>query len=149
MAAQIAIVTITKEALAAATIETLIQLIAAANHRVKILEWGIFFNGTSNTAEPVDVQLQRQTDAGTGSSLTPVKLDDSIGETLLTTGQQDFNAEPTSTDEVDVALVHPQSWYVKQFPYGREPKIGGGDRLGLRATAPAIVSCRAYIVFEE
>ena len=44
MAAFIGIAQIAEEALVAATAETLIQLVAAANHRVKILEWGIFFD---------------------------------------------------------------------------------------------------------
>lgn len=149
MAAFIGIASIAEEALAAATIETMIQLIAAANHRVKILEWKVCFDGISNTDEPVEVTLERQTDAGTGAALTPVKLDDSIADTLLTTAQQDFSAEPTSTDVLDLMEVHPQTSYEKQYRYGEEPIIGGGDRVGLRVKAPAIVNCRAYIKFEE
>ena len=149
MAAFIGVVQVAEEALAAATAETVIQLVAAANHRVKVLRWGVFFDGTSVTAEPVQVRLVRQTDAGTASALTPVKLDDSLAETLQTTAQQDFTAEPTAGDVVDVVEVHPQSGYEVIYPLGQEVIIGGGDRLGIECTAPDAVNVRAKIVFEE
>jgi len=149
MAAFQGVASITEDALVAATIETLIQLVAAANHRVKVLGWGIFFDGVSTTAEPVEVVLARQTTAGTASALTLVKMDDSIADTLLTTAQQDFTVEPTTTDVLAVVEVHPQQGYQIMYALGQEPIIGGGDRLGLRATAPAAVNARAVIYFEE
>lgn len=149
MAAFIGIAQISEEALAAATAETVIQLVAAANHRVKILSWGVFFDGTSGTAEPVQVELARQTTAGTASALSLVKMDDSIADTLLTSAQQDFTAEPTKGDVLQSINVHPQSGYEKIFPLGQEPIIGGGDRIGIICTAPATVNVRAMIVFEE
>lgn len=140
---------IAEEALAAATAETLIQLVAPANHRVKLLRWGVFFDGVSVTAEPVQIRLLRQTTAGTASTLTPVKMDDSIGETLQTAAQQDFTAEPTAGDVLEAYEVHPQQGIAMIYPLGQEPIIGGGDRLALEATAPAVVNARAYMVFEE
>jgi len=149
MTAFLGVAQIAEEALAAATQETLIQLVAPANHRVKVLGWGIFFDGVSTTAEPVDVVLQRQSTAGTGAALTPVPLDDSLAETLQVSAQQDFTVEPTSGAILDTAEVHPQQGYQVMYPLGQEPIIGGGDRVGLRATAPAVVNCRAKIFFEE
>jgi hypothetical protein len=136
-------------ALSAATAKTVIQLVAATNHRVKVLRWGVFFDGVSVSAEPVQVRLLRQTTAGTMSSLTPVKLDDSLAETLQTTAQHTATAEPTAGDVVDVVEVHPQSGYEIIYPLGQEVIIGGGDRLGIECTAPAGVNVRAKIVFEE
>jgi hypothetical protein len=136
-------------ALSAATAKTVIQLVAATNHRVKVLRWGVFFDGVSVSAEPVQVRLLRQTTAGTMSSLTPVKLDDSLAETLQTTSQHTATAEPTAGDVVDVVEVHPQSGYEIIYPLGQEVIIGGGDRLGIECTAPAGVNVRAKIVFEE
>ncbi len=149
MAAFQGIVQIAEDDLGAATEETLIQLVAAANHRVKVLGWGIFFDGTTVTAEPVQVELARQTTAGTASALSPVKRDDSIADTLQTTAQQDFTAEPTKGDILESREVHPQSGFEVWYPLGQEIIIGGGDRLGLLATAPAAVNARAFIVFEE
>jgi len=141
--------TIAEQALAAATIETLLQLVAAANHRVKIISWSVSFDGVSVTAEPVQVVLQRQTTAGTASANTPVKLDDSIADTLLTAFQDTFTVEPTSTDVLEAMEVHPQQGYEKIYPFGAEPIVGGGDRIGIRCTAPAVVNARCSIHFEE
>lgn len=136
-------------ALTAATARTVIQLVAASNHRVKLLSYGVYFDGTSSSAEPVQVRLLRQTTAGTMTSLTLTKRDDSIGETLQTTGQHSATAEPTAGDVLEVKEVHPQSGYEKVFPFGQEIIIGGGDRAGIECTAPAGVNVRAEMIFEE
>ena len=138
-------------ALSAATAKTVLQLTAPTNHRVKILGYGVFFDGTSTTAEPVEVVLQRQSTAGTMTSLTPAKLDDSLAETLQSTAQHTATAEPTSVSNgtLDVIEVHPQQGYEKLYPLGQEPIIGGGDRVGIICTAPATVNVRAKLIFEE
>lgn len=129
--------------------KTLIQIVAAANHRVKVLGFHVSFDGTSSTAAPIAVRLLRQTTAGTMTSLTPVKWDDSIADSLLTTAQHTATAEPTSGDVLLSANVHPQSGYEVLFPFGQEPIVGGGDRVGLEVTAGADVNAFAWIRFEE
>jgi len=136
--------------LTAATAKTVIQMVAAANHRVKILGWGVFFDGTSTTAEPVQVRLLRQTTAGTMTALTLTKRDDSIADTLLTTAQHTATGtEPTAGDLLESIEVHPQQGYQVLYPLGGEVIIGGGDRLGIECTAPAGVNVRATVIFEE
>lgn len=149
MAAFIGQATTAEIALTAATARTVIQLVAASNHRVKLLAYGVYFDGTSSSAEPVQVRLLRQTTAGTMSSLTPTKRDDSIAETLQTTAQHSATAEPTAGDVLEVKEVHPQGGYEKVFPFGQEIIIGGGDRAGIECTAPAGVNVRAEMIFEE
>ena len=149
MAAFIGMAQCAANALVAATQETLIQIVAAANHRVKVLEWGIFFDDSDVDAVPVAVVLQRQSDAGTSGANTPTKNDDSLAETLLTTARDACTVEPTSGDVVDMILCHPQTGFVRQYRVGEEVIVGGGDRVGVRATAPAGVNARAYIRFEE
>jgi hypothetical protein len=149
MSAFIGVAQTAEEALGAAAVETIIQLVAPANHRVRVLGWGVFFDSVSPTAEPVQVRLLRQSTAGSGTSLALVKLDDSLAETLQTTALQDFIFEPTAGDVLDVVEVHPQTGYEVKYPMGQEPIIGGGDRMGLDCTAPAIVNVRAKIFFEE
>lgn len=150
MAAFLGIAQTAEVALTAATAKTVVQIIAATNHRVKVLRWGVFFDGVSVTGEPVQVRLLRQTSAGTMTSLTPVKLDDSLAETLLTTAQHTATGtEPTAGDVVDVVEVHPQSSYEIIYPLGQEVIVGGGDRIGIECTAPAGVNVRAKIIFEE
>jgi hypothetical protein len=149
MSAFIGVAQTSEVALTAATAKTVLQIVAPANHRVKVLGWGVFFDGTSVTAEPVQVTVSRQSTAGTMSSLTPVKLDDSLAETLQTSAQHTATAEPTTSDALDVIEVHPQQGYEIRYPLGQEPIIGGGDRLGIVCTAPAGVNVRAKLIFEE
>ncbi len=138
-------------ALAAAATETLLQLVAAANHRVKLIGWGVSFKGVTVTDEPIKVTLKRQTTAGTSSAGTVVKVDDSIAETLQTTSLITFTAEPTAGDELEVKNVHPQGWYEKFYPEGREVIVGGGDRIGIEVVTPTGVNpdAAAFFHFEE
>ncbi len=148
MADIIAVANTAEVALTAATAKTVIQVVAAANHKIKILEWGVYFDGTSVTGEPVQVRLLRQTTAGTMSALTPVKRS-TDSETLQTTAQHTATVEPTAGDVLEVKEVHPQTGYEKIFPMGQEIKVAGAGRIGIECTAPAGVNVRAQIVFEE
>jgi len=136
-------------ALVAATAKTIIQVVAPANHRVKVLRWGVFFDGVVVTAEPIQVELTRQSTAGTSVALTPVKNDDSLAESILSTARKTFTAEPTSGDIIDVVEVHPQQGYEIIYPMGQEKRCGGGNRIGIRCTAPAAVNVRAKMECEE
>lgn len=150
MAGRIGMATLTaEEALATGTAETLLQIVAATNHAVKILAWGVFFDGAAPTAEPAVIKLARQTTAGTSSALTVVKWDDSGADTFDTTALQDFSAEPTGGDVLEMRNVHQQMWYECFYPIGQEPIVGAGDRVGIVATPSANVNALAYIRFEE
>lgn len=142
-------VQIEEQALAAATAETVVQLVAAANHAIKILRWGVFFDGVSVTGEPVEIEIQRQTTAGTSSAGTMVKLNDSNADTLDTTARISFTAEPTKTGILECYLIHPQQGIMVMYPLGQELVVGAGDRVGIEVTAPAVVNCRAFMVFQE
>jgi len=135
-------------ALAAATAKTVIQLVAPANHRVRVLGWGIFFDGVNTAGEPVQVRVMRQTTAGTMSALTPVQVQP-VSETIQSTAQHTATAEPTAGDLIDMIECHPQQGYEVKFPMGQEIIIAGSGRLGIECTAPAIVNCRAKFFFAE
>lgn len=149
MAALLGTAVTAEVALTAATSRTALQLVAAANHAVRVLGFSATFDGVSPTGEPVLVELVRQTTAGTMSSLTPVKKDPGRDETLQTTAQHTATAEPTTTDVLDRKEVHPQSGYEKLFPLGQEIIVPGGGRVGLRFTAPDAVNVVAQLDFEE
>lgn len=136
-------------ALTAATAKTVLQVVAPTNHRVKVLSWGVYFDGVSSAAEPVQVRLLRQTTAGTMTSLTLVKRDNSLSETIQSTAQHTATAEPTAGDVLEGKEVHAQGGYEKIFPFGQEIIIGGGGRLGIECTAPAGVNVRAELICEE
>ena len=141
----------TAEVATGTSIKTIMQLSAAANHRVHVKEISISFDGISNTAAPILVQVIRQTDAGTMSALTINKVSESDQETLQTTATHTATAEPTgaATTSVLSEQVHPQAGYTWQAPFGGDIVIEGGDRLGIAVTAGADVNAVARFIFEE
>src|SRR6187200_1914628 len=78
--------------------KTLLQLVAAANHRFVVKEIAVSFAGTSATDPPVLIEVLRQTTAGTMTALSPVKANDADEETLQTTAQHTAIVEPTAGD---------------------------------------------------
>lgn len=136
-------------AVAAATAETILQLVAAANHRVVLSGYNMNGLGTSNTESPGEWELQRQTSAGTSSAGTVTKDDDSIADTLLTTALELFTVEPTLGDFLRSHTVHPQTSLNIKEQFSREKIIGGGDRMGLRAEYVEAQSVSVSMDFEE
>jgi len=129
---------------------TLLQLLAGTNRELRITEVGISFQGTDNLAEPVQVELLRQSTAGTASSLTVVKGDGSDSNTIDATAQQTFTAEPTAGAILRQWLVHPQSGLIYQPQDKDKLTVPGGARIGLRVVTPdADTPVTAYIEFEE
>lgn len=132
----------------AAAAKTVVQILAPANHRVKVKGWGVFFDGVATTNPACEVRLLRQSSAGTMSALTPVKTRPAA-ESLLVTAQHTATVEPTAGDVVDALQVHPQSGFEVQYAPGDEVVVGGGERLGIEVYASANVNVRAKIRFEE
>jgi len=137
-------------ACAAGVPKTVLQGISATNHRAKCLSWGVAFDGVSGVATPVLVELVRQSDGGTATGVTGVKINLSDDETLSTTGGSNCSAEPTPVSVIGGVDVHPQGGFQETFPFGQElPFSGTANRLGIRVTAPANVNCVPFIRFEE
>jgi hypothetical protein len=149
MAALQAYVNVPSTALTAATAQTAVQIVAATNQRVKVLGYGFYFDGVLNSAQPVQILVQRQTTAGTASVGTPKLVEKELTETIQTTAQITFTAEPTAGDVLKTFTVHPQLGYEYLAPLGQEDIIQGGGKLGFTATAPAGVNIRGYVKFEE
>lgn len=135
--------------LVAATAKTVVQLTAPANQRLKILGYGIYFDGTSTTAQPVEFRLMRQTSAGTGTAQAPVLEEKSLSETLQATGAVNFSVEPTYGDVLKAGTVHPQAGYEYPAPFGQEDVVQGGGRIGIVCQAPAAVNIRGFVKYEE
>lgn len=128
--------------------KTVLQVVAASNHRVKIKRWGITCKGAVSTDPPVLVRLLRQTTAGTMTALTPKKLGD-YTETVQTTAQHTATGEPTAGDVLAIREVHPQAGYYEILPFGDETLIPGGGRVGIEVTATVSISVVPEIVMEE
>lgn len=138
-------------ALAAATEETVLQVVAAANHRVEIRGWSITFNGVDAAAAKALVQLVRCSTDGTRSAVPSnnlVKGDDSLAETMLTTAFEIFTVEPTITSILDQVEVSPVDGFIVNYD-NEEIMMGGSDRVAIVVTAPAIVSVICKIIFKE
>ncbi|MBC7294468.1 MAG: hypothetical protein H5T84_10295, partial [Thermoleophilia bacterium] len=135
-------------ALVAATTKTVLGLNAPANQSVAIFGASITFDGTSNTAEPVSIQLLRHTTAGTSTARNPLKTKDT-STALQTTGGENYSAEPTAGDILRTWHVHPQAGAIVPLLLEREIVVPGGGRVSLRCTAPAGVNCLATIDGEE
>ncbi len=141
-----------EEALAAATAETVLAIHSTAAIKPRIVEWGIFFDGTSATAEPVRVRLVRMTaDDGTNAACTENAWDPD-NPTANCTVKKDYSVEGTkSSTALAEYEVPPTSGMVMQYPLGREIVLDSATTSGLaiECTAPAIVNCQAYVVWEE
>ena len=137
-------------------IKTLLQILAPANQRVTVHEWDISFNGTSNTAAPILVEIVRQTGAGTGlNAAVLVKDNNSDQETLQSSGLYGIlttvnTAEPTDSSVVPFAdFVHPQQGYAWRATVGKEEQVQGGTRLGMRVTAGASINVAGRLKAQE
>ncbi len=135
-------------ALAAATAKTILQLAAPANQKVALRGFSVSFDGILGTAEPVQVEILRQTDAGTMSAATEV-VDIPQTEAIQTVALKTATVEPTPGDILRRYDIHPQTGFERSFAFDEEIIIGGGGRLGLRCTAPAIVNVTGFMSWEE
>lgn len=132
--------------------QTVLQITAPSNIRLRIQEAAISFDGIDGTEEPIEVRIARQSTAGSGgTSLTLVKADDSLAETVQSTALHTITTEPTTGDILRRWLVHPQTGITYPIPLPDLLMVGGGDRLGIVVVTPAGVSpdCTPYFAFEE
>jgi hypothetical protein len=150
-----------KQALAAATTRTLLQVAPSSGNPIVLLEWGISFDGSA-AAQPVQVELfsstaaQTSLTAHTATSVTPYLRSADVGASSVTlgtaaTGFTSTVAEvtPTGVRQGDLQLVAPTNQYVKMWPLGREFFVAGGAFLRIRATSPTAVNTYCYAVFAD
>jgi hypothetical protein len=138
-------------ALTAATKKTILSVIAAANALIRLVEFGVSFDGISATAESVTVELEGSTQAGAGTSTSqsPVQTRGPT-RTVQASGARNFTAQPSALTVWRRWLVHPQTGIEMQYPLGREPEqITTADAIVLSCTAPATVNAQGYMEFEE
>jgi hypothetical protein len=152
-------------------VHTVMQLAPATGFPIRIIEWGCSFDGSA-AATPGEVELFATTAAQTslstayaaadiqpfsdpnapanttGTSGVPLNLGTSLSG--FSTGSL-TEVTPTAVRMFDAQLIAPTSQYVKQFPLGREPELGGGGTaqfLRVRMTFGTSVNTYAYVIFE-
>jgi hypothetical protein len=140
-------------------IKTLLQLATPATMKIKIVEWGISFDGSA-AATPGTVELiQTDVAATTGTAHVAAGvqcLDDylapasglSLGAAL--TGYT-FTVEGsiTATRSFDSQLIAPTNQYVRQFMPDKLPEMGPSKFLRVRTTFGAAINALTWIVWDE
>lgn len=154
-------------------IRTMMQLAPlVSSFPIRIIEWGCSFDGSA-AATPGEVELFACTGAATmttayaaadiqpyGDRLnTPANTAGTSGSPLsLGTALSGFATTSVTEGTVanyrgfDLQLIAPTSQYVKQFPLGREPQLGGNSAtqefLRCRMTFGTTVNAYIYVIFE-
>lgn len=143
-------------------IKTLMQVKPSATLRMKIIEWGISFDGsaaaTPGKVELIETDVAATVTAYVAADLT--KYDDAAlqgGDPTTNLIQVGTSASGyTSTVEgsttalrnFDVQLLPPTAPYVKQFPLGREPVIAISKFARIRVTFGTSINAICYMVVE-
>lgn len=138
-------------------IKTLMQLSTPSTARIKVIGWGISFDGSA-AATPIKVELVETDVAATVTAFAAgdiVKYDTGDPATLLTLGTANSgytgSAEGTTTvtREFDVQLIAPTNQYIYQFPLGQEPIVAISKFLRIRVTAGTAVNAYCWINWQE
>jgi hypothetical protein len=139
---------LTPVTLAAATEKCLIVLTAPAQQRLKLKSLGVYFDGISSAAIPVQIVIARASSAGTSTAATPARVG-AGSETPQATAGVDASANPTKGDILEILDIHPQSGFKQLYPLGDELLVPGGGRVAVYAKAAANVNAAATLVYEE
>lgn len=139
-----------EQALAAATAETLLQLVTPATRRAKVLGFSLCGASVTSSEAPMLVEFLLQTTAGTATAQTPAALDQA-DPAALCSAQKSFTAEPTaSTILRRLKLTPVGGTIVYHFPEGQEIVMAVSTRVGLRVTSPSAQSnVTAELIYQE
>ena len=135
--------------LSAGTPRTPATVSAPTNQRLKILGYGFFFDGSLNSAQPVEIDIKRGSTPGAGTTAVPQPNEGELPETFQASWLIDCTTEPIYTSTLKTITVHPQLGYEYLAPVGQEIIVKGGSILGFQANAPAAVNIRGYVMYEE
>lgn len=147
-------------ALVAATAQTVVQVIPAANQRVRVTEYELSFDGTNSANTPAQFRVMRQTGGTFSTTLTTgaagaagiAKLNDlySVAETIQTSAKTASSAEPTYGEVLRWVTVPVfGGTVVIPCPPGQEDYAPGGSKLGVVLTAPQGVNAYTTVRCEE
>ncbi len=143
-----------EQTLASATTKTLLQLVAATNHPLVVIGWGISFNSVAAADPAVAVRPQIQTSAGTSSdySASIRRRDRLQSGTLDVTARNAFTVEPSKTDDYPTVFVPAQSGFEVWWPEEGWITLAAGERLGLEmisGTLVASIQAAGHLAFDE
>jgi hypothetical protein len=132
---------------------TLVGFVTApTNQRVKVLGYGLYFDGNLNSAVPVEVKLASGTIVGTFTSGSNAQLQEpELTETIQSVYGTVATTQPTlaASNTYKTFTVHPQLGYEYLAPLGQERIIAGGKTWLISVNPPAGVNARGYFLVEE
>jgi hypothetical protein len=136
-------------------IKTLLQVATPSTMDLKVVSWGISFDGSA-AATPIKCELIITDVAATVTSVTPSKWSDPNGKASLCVGGTSATGHTataegtvTATTELDLQLIAPTSQYVYEFSLGREPLVPVSKFLRIRVTAGAAVNAYCFVRWAE
>lgn len=141
-------------------IKTLLQL--KPTHPIKVVEWGISFDGsaaaTPGVAELIDtgtvfgtvtayvdadIKPFNNANAPANASNDPLEVGVSASGYTAT-----VEGTVTATRYGDLQQIAPTGQYVKQFPLGERWEVDAGKCLRIRTTFATAVNALCYVIFE-
>jgi hypothetical protein len=139
-------------------IKTLLQIATPASRTIRVVEWGISFDGSA-AATPIRCELIQTDVAATVTAHVAAGVQPfnnaSAPASLVTLGTTatgyTATAEGaiTTTRTLDAQLVAPTGQFCKLWPLGNEPQVATSKFLRVRVTAAAAVLAYTYVVWVE
>lgn len=139
-------------------IKTMLQVASSSTRPLKVVEWGISFDGSA-AATPIKCELIQTDVAATvtahvAAGVQPYDDPNAPASTVtLGTSATGYTATAegtiTTTRYGDLQQVAPTAQYVKQWPLGREWQVPVSKFLRVRVTAGAAVNAYCYVIWEE
>lgn len=141
----------------AAGAKVAVQLATPAGTQIRLVEWGVSFNGSAGGAPAVCelVQVAAASTVTAHSTTTVQPIGDNANPSGLTystttTGYGAATITTTTTEKVfDSIFLGPTGVYVMQWPLGREPMMIPSKFAQLRINTAATLTALAYVMFEE
>lgn len=144
------------------TILTLLQFKPSATLNMKIIEWGISFDGSAANT-PIKVELIETDVAATVTAfvqadITQLDSDAALGALNQTTNLIQIGTTSsgyTASGEGSITtvryldgpqLIAPTNQFIKQFPLGREPTCQAGKFTRIRVKAGTSVNAICYLI---
>lgn len=141
------------------TVKTMLQIVPATTQKIRVIEWGY----TLDAAPASNVRIELVETGAVAATVTAhvaagiISYNDASGGTSavqLSTSTTGYTASAEGSITVNRPLdYHYENglYYVKQFPLGREPEVGVGKVLRVRATptSAASVNITCWVAWEE
>lgn len=143
-------------ALVANTTKTVLQIATPATTDIRIIGWGVSFDGASGTAVPVICHLIQGDVAATVTAQTPEVWGHDLQPASLCVGGVSATGYNASVEGTMTAIryfdsqhVHPQAGYGIIWPESFQPKIAISRFVRLRCRAQAAVNVIPWILWAE